>query len=70
MLGPLGRGECVPALLNLLNSGESEPIRLAALSALEHFSDEVIAARVLSIYPQLPPTLRARLSSRLPAAVR
>jgi putative membrane-bound dehydrogenase-like protein len=65
VLGQIGKAECVPALLKLLGPSEPNSIRLAALSALQPFSDTRIADRVLALYPGLPGDLRGRAQTLL-----
>lgn len=55
-----GSSDAVARLVPLLDEAESEPIRLAALAALEHFNDATIGRDVLSRYAQLTPALRTR----------
>ena len=63
--GQVASAECLPALLALLSGREPEEVRLAALSALQNFSDERIAPEALRLYP----TASARLRSRILAAL-
>ena len=69
LLGQVGQADCVPVLLDLLDAAKSDPLRGAALSALQPFTDPRIAERVLALYPRLSATLRPRalglLASRL-----
>ena len=72
IVGQCGKPECVPILLQVLESNQPSQIRMAALSALQQFTDPVIADKVLMLYPNLPGELRPRaqtlLSSRLVSA--
>src|SRR5262249_44736078 len=69
LLGQIGQSDCVPVLLDLLDTAKSDALRGAALSALQPFADPRIAERVLALYPRLSATLRSRalglLASRL-----
>ena len=58
--GEAGQADAVGKLLPLLKDSESEPVRLAALSALEHFADDAIAAAVLAALPKMPAGVQAR----------
>ena len=60
VLGQIGDPAAVPVLLRLLEADEPDAVRLAVLSALQPFADQRIAAKVLTLYPQMPPTLRGR----------
>jgi putative membrane-bound dehydrogenase-like protein len=65
VLGQVGKPECVPVFLKLLGPKEATPVRLAALSGLQPFTDTRIAATVLDLYPRLPGSLRGRAQSLL-----
>jgi putative heme-binding domain-containing protein len=52
--------EAVEPLLKLLNPGESEAIRLVAMTALQRFDDPRIADVLLRSYGKMNPQLRAR----------
>ena len=60
---PQTSGQLV-ALLDETQKG-ADTIRLATLVALEHFSDEAIAAQILSRYAQFAPAVRTRAVSVL-----
>jgi putative heme-binding domain-containing protein len=64
-LGQIGRAECVPALLPLLNQTEPTPVRLAGLAALQPYADPKIADTVLTLYARMPAELRSRAQSML-----
>jgi putative heme-binding domain-containing protein len=53
ILGQTGPTECVPIFENLLDPVEPKSVQTAALSALQRFSDPQIAAKVLTLYPQM-----------------
>jgi putative heme-binding domain-containing protein len=61
-LSQTGDSSARASLLALLEESrtESEPIRLAALGALERFSDDDVASQVLGHYASFSPALRAR----------
>lgn len=65
VLGQLGKPDCVPALLRVLESSAPLPLRQAALSALQPFPEPRIAETVLTLYPQIPAGLRAKAQSLL-----
>ena len=58
MLGQNGAPDCVPVLLDVLQSAKTDGLRGAALSALQSFPDPGIAPVVLKLYPKLSATLR------------
>jgi putative membrane-bound dehydrogenase-like protein len=64
-LSQVGRPDCVPLLLRLLERPGPSKVRLAALSALEAFPDKRIADQVLALYPKLPAELRGRAQTLL-----
>ncbi|HMC90497.1 MAG TPA: PVC-type heme-binding CxxCH protein, partial [Gemmataceae bacterium] len=73
VLGQLGKPDCVPVLLPLLDPAQPANVRLAALSALQPFSDKRIAEQVLASYPKLSGDLRSRAQTLLcsrPASAR
>ncbi len=59
-VGQAGSASAIDTLLALLAGEQSEPIRLAALAALEHFADERIGRQVVAAYPGFPSPLRVR----------
>ncbi len=59
-VGQAGSPAGVDVLLSLLRDSTSDPVRLAALAALEHFSDERIGQQVVAGYAQLSVPLRGR----------
>jgi putative membrane-bound dehydrogenase-like protein len=59
-LGEAATTEAVEPLLTLLNADEAEPIRLAALTALQRFEDPRIADALLHGYDKMNPPLRSR----------
>ena len=72
-IAAVGQAACADALVPLVglldeSKNEAEPIRMAALAAVEHFADESIAREVLAHYAKFSPALRNRaiglLSSR------
>jgi putative membrane-bound dehydrogenase-like protein len=65
VLGQIGKTDCVPILLQLLNGSQPVNLRLASLSALEPFADQAIADKVLALYPRMPGELRGRAQSLL-----
>jgi len=72
VLGQLGKSECVPTFLKLLDRSQPHGVRVTALTALQPFRDKRIAESVLALYPRMPGDLRARaqtlLLSRLDSA--
>lgn len=58
-LDELGGPACVPPLLELIGTDESEPLQKRTLSVLDRFPDERIARRVLETYPRLGEPLQA-----------
>lgn len=65
LLGQVGKTDCVPVLLALLESAKTDGLRGAALSALQTFPDVRTADRVLALYPKLSASLRGRAQSLL-----
>jgi putative membrane-bound dehydrogenase-like protein len=65
VLGQLGKADCVPVLLRLLDPSQPVNVRLAVLTALQPFSDSRIAEQVLAAYPKLSGDLRSRAQTLL-----
>jgi putative membrane-bound dehydrogenase-like protein len=65
ILGQIGKPDSVSALLHVIDNKEPSNVRLAALSALQSFSDPRIGETVLGLYPKLPAELRGRAQSLL-----
>jgi putative heme-binding domain-containing protein len=65
ILGQVGDPRCVRVLLALLDAGEPAPVRLAAVSGLQPFTDPKIVDRLLAFYPRMAADLRARTLSLL-----
>ncbi len=65
VLGQLGKPDCVPTLLKVLESSAPVSLRQAALSALQPFPEPRIAATVLALYPHMPANLRSKAQSLL-----
>jgi putative membrane-bound dehydrogenase-like protein len=59
MLGQVGKADCVPVLLRLLEPAEKDAVRKAALAALQSFPDPKVSERVLALYPKMPAGLRS-----------
>jgi putative membrane-bound dehydrogenase-like protein len=61
-MGQAARADAQAPLAQLLDESrrEAEPIRMATLAALEHFSDDEVATQVLRHYSQFNAPLRAR----------
>ncbi|MEX0977325.1 MAG: c-type cytochrome, partial [Pirellulales bacterium] len=60
-VGQAARPDALNRLLSLLDeSPDADAVRMAALAALEHYTDEGIGADVLARYPQFTPELRNR----------
>jgi putative membrane-bound dehydrogenase-like protein len=59
-LGEAATSECVEPSIKLLNPGESDAIRLEAMSVLQRFDYPRIADALLHGYGKMPPQLRAR----------
>jgi len=55
-----GGTACVDPLLKVATSRESDPVRLAALSALQRFDEERIVSTLLAAYPGMSEALRSR----------
>ncbi|HXG09937.1 MAG TPA: PVC-type heme-binding CxxCH protein [Gemmataceae bacterium] len=73
VLGQVGKPDCVPVLLRLLEPTEREAVRRAALAALQPFADPRISERVLALYPKMSADLRSRAQTLLcsrPASAR
>jgi putative heme-binding domain-containing protein len=66
-VGQAASADALGPIVRLLDAsgGEPEAIRMATLAALEHFSDDAIAAEILSRYATFTPALRARTISLL-----
>jgi putative membrane-bound dehydrogenase-like protein len=64
-LADLGDPKCIDPLFKLLGGGESEPIQLAVLSALQRFDRVEVAAEMIRRYPNLSSRLRSRASEVL-----
>ena len=60
IVGQTSDPRAVEPLLQLLDNRESSPIQLAALAALERFSDARIAEAVLAMLPGAKPDVRSR----------
>jgi putative membrane-bound dehydrogenase-like protein len=65
LLGNVGGPTCVRPLLKLVGGDELEPVQTAAISALQRFEKEGIAAALLHHYPKMSPRLRERTSEVL-----
>src|SRR5262249_18094574 len=63
-LAQIAKPEAVPVLLKLL-ADPKEPVRAAALAALQPFPDPAVAEAVLAAYPKLSPTLRGKAQALL-----
>ena len=61
IIGQTGDADCVPKLLALFKDSSSGKIRRAALSALQHFADPDVPAKLLENYAALSPDLRGRV---------
>ena len=61
-VGQAGRDDALSSLLPLVDETgpQAETIRMAALAALEHFSDDAVAREVLARYAGFSPPLRSR----------
>jgi putative heme-binding domain-containing protein len=64
-IGQTAEADALEQLLPLINRSQPEPIRMAALAALEHFSDDRVAGELLAQFPEFPTALRARAVSVL-----
>lgn len=73
IVGQVGPPETAATLQQLVRAPHPVPIRMAALAALQRFSDPSIVSLLLDDYGQMPPEMRARardvLVSRLPWSV-
>ena len=65
LLGQVEKADTISVLLRLLDPSEKEPIRLAALTALQAFKDPRIAETVVGLYPKMPARLKSRAQSLL-----
>src|SRR2546430_11088337 len=59
LLGQLGETSCIHVVMDRINSGESEAVQLAALSALPSFPQADIRG-LLSAYPLLSAPVKAK----------
>ncbi len=64
-IGQAGGPDAPARLTPLLDEGQADAIRTAALAALEHFADDAIAVEILSRYPKFNAALRTRSVSLL-----
>ena len=64
-LGEVATSECVEPLLKLLGTGESEAVRLAAMTALQRFNDPRISDALLHVYDKMNARLRSRARALL-----
>lgn len=73
IVGQVGPPETAATLQQLAREPQPVPIRMAALSSLQRFSDPAIATLLLEDYVRMPPEMRTRardvLVSRLPWSV-
>ncbi len=58
VLSQLGRADCVPALLSLLEWDEQHDVEVAAVKAVARFDDERVPARILKEYPRFSNKLK------------
>ena len=65
VFGQIGKLECVPTLLGILEKARSDKLRGATLEALQHFPDTNIADALVKLYPRLSVGLRARARNAL-----
>jgi putative heme-binding domain-containing protein len=65
LLGQVGKSDCVPLLLDLLAAAKTDALRGATLSALQSFPDDRVAERVMTLYPRMSSSLRARAQGLL-----
>ncbi|MEM7391418.1 MAG: PVC-type heme-binding CxxCH protein, partial [Verrucomicrobiota bacterium] len=56
--GELGRPECVPVLMELIESSAAETVKRSALTTLAAYDRPEIGERVLKLYPDLPSALK------------
>ena len=59
VLGEVHKPECIPALLQLLKAGQDESLQATAMTSLQSYRDNLIANRVLALYPDLSNNLQA-----------
>jgi putative heme-binding domain-containing protein len=59
VFGEVHQPRCIPALLAIARGPANDPLRKAALTALEQYDDSSIGAAVVSIHDSLNPDLRA-----------
>jgi putative heme-binding domain-containing protein len=65
VLAQTGGPDVVPALVRLFAESEPEPVRLAALSAMQAFADPAVAEAILSGYSKLSSPLKSRAQALL-----
>jgi putative membrane-bound dehydrogenase-like protein len=65
ILGQIGKSDCVPIMMRLLEEDQPPALRLAALSALTSFQSPQIAEKILSLYSKMPSDLRSRAQTLL-----
>jgi putative membrane-bound dehydrogenase-like protein len=65
ILGEVATAECVPPLLKVLATGESEAVRLAVMTALQRFEDPRISEALLRGYDKMNARLRSRARASL-----
>jgi putative membrane-bound dehydrogenase-like protein len=73
VLGQVGKADAAPVLLRVLAGAKAEPLRRAALEALQRFGGPEVARAVLEQYPKLSPALRTQARALLlsrPASAR
>jgi putative membrane-bound dehydrogenase-like protein len=63
LLGQVGRGECVPVLLNIVRTSRVFEVRRAALLALQRFDDEQIGRQLVAMYASLPQQAEVRTTA-------
>jgi putative heme-binding domain-containing protein len=73
VFGEVRQPRCVPLLLGVVEKSRDEPLRQAALTALQSYSDTKIGTEVVRLYKQLPEDVRSvaqtLLASRRPWAM-
>ena len=65
ILGQVGEARSVPVLLDILRRSGPMPLRSAALSALQRFSEPRVAQEIMASYSALAPELRQRARNAL-----
>ncbi len=65
VLGQAGDSRVAPVLVKLVTGADPVPVRLAALSALQAFTDPSIAESILTHYTNLPSALKDRAQALL-----